>query len=147
MVAVRTLLLVCALSALVLGQARAVKNDYGQIDLKEIVNRPADYQGRQVTVIADVVSVNADYKSLDVFDAATKALIGVSLAQLSRTQRQALVTEPVHRVSVSGRIEMKNGRATIKADKVTPLAAISRNPTYLFRVKAIKSGSGFAFNL
>jgi hypothetical protein len=126
MIAIRTLLLVCALSVLGLAQTGAVKNDHGQtaiIDIKEVVKRPAEYQGRQVTVTADIVSIHANYRSLDVFDANAKALIGVSLVGLPRAQRQALITEPIHRISVAGRIEMKNGRAIIRAEKVTIVSA------------------------
>jgi hypothetical protein len=121
MIVFRTFLLVCALSGIVMGQTGTVKNNYRQIDLKELIKHPADYQGHLVTITADIISVNADYKSVDVFDSQSKALIGVSTTQLSRTQRQSLVTAPVHRVSISGRIRVKNGRAMIKAEKVTPL--------------------------
>jgi hypothetical protein len=50
-----------------------------------------------------------------------KVLINVSIVHLPKNQRQALVTGAVHRVSVYGRIEMKGSRATIKAEKVTPI--------------------------
>jgi hypothetical protein len=118
----RILLLVCALSGFVMGQTGRVKDTYGQVDLKELISNPADYRGRLVTITADIISVNADYKSLDVFDSQSKALIGVSTTQLSKTQRQSLVTTPIHRVSISGRIGVKKGRVMIKAEKVTPLA-------------------------
>lgn len=114
-------LMVCVLAVVALGQGQPVNHNYEQVDLKDFVNRPADYVGRRVAITAEVVSVSADYRAIDVFDSKSKALIAVSLTQLPRQLRQTLVTEPVHRVSVYGRIEVKRGRAVIKADKVTPL--------------------------
>ncbi|MCG3161989.1 MAG: hypothetical protein JMDDDDMK_03217 [Acidobacteria bacterium] len=121
MKAVRSFLLICFLAAAVSGQGREAGKDYAQVDLKDFVNRPADYLGRRVAVTAEVVSVSADYRAIDVFDSRSKALIGVSLTQLPWQLRQTLVVEPVRRVSVYGRIEMKRGRVVIKADRVTPL--------------------------
>ena len=121
MKAVRSFLLICFLTVIVVGQGREADKENTQIDLMNFVNRPADYLGRRVAFTADVVSVSADYRAIDVFDSKSKALIGVSLSQLSRQMRQTLVNEPVRRVSVYGRIEMKRGRPVIKAEKITPL--------------------------
>ena len=121
MKAVRSFLLICFLAVVVAGQGREAGKDYAQVDLKDFVNRPADYLGRRVAVTAEVVSVSADYRAIDVFDSKSKALIGVSLTHLPKQLRQALILEPVRNVSVYGRVEMKRGRAVIKADKVTPL--------------------------
>jgi hypothetical protein len=121
MKAVRSFLLICVFAVIAVAQGRDADKDYTQIDLVNFVNRPADYLGRRVAITADVISVSADYRAIDVFDSRSKALIGVSLSQLSRQLRQSLVNEPVRRVSVYGRIEMKRGRAVIKAEKVTPL--------------------------
>ncbi len=123
MISLRVFLLVCLLSFSGFGQAVSEKNDYPQIDLKDFTSRPADYQGRAVAITADVISVSADYRSLDVFDSKSKALIGISLTQLSRSKRQALVNEPVHRVSIYGHVGMINGRAVIKADRVLPISS------------------------
>jgi hypothetical protein len=118
---IRTLIMVCCLAVAALAQDRA-DNGYAQIDLKEFSKRSSDFDGRRVAITADVVSVSADFRAMDVFDNGSKTLIAVSLSQLSKSQRQALINDPVHRVSVYGRIEMKNGRAVIKADQVMPLA-------------------------
>jgi hypothetical protein len=121
MKAVRSFLLICIFAVIAVAQGREADKDFLQVDLMNFVNRPADYLGRRVAITADVISVSADYRAIDVFDSKSKALIGVSLSQLSRQTRQALVNEPVRRVSVYGRVEMKRGRAVIKAEKVTPL--------------------------
>ena len=119
-------LLVSVLAVLGFGQTRAVvnsENSYAQVDMKDFASRPAECQGRRVTVTAEVVSVSADYRELNVFDSRSKALIGVSLTQLSKAQRHALIAEPVHHVAVYGRVEMKNGQVVIKADMVMPVSA------------------------
>ncbi len=122
MLLVRTLILICCFAVAALAQGREANNGYAQIELKEVASRSAELEGRRVTVTADVISVGADLRTLDVFDNGSKTLVSVSLTQLSKSQRQTLVNNPVHRVSVFGRVEMKNGRTMIKADQVMPLA-------------------------
>ncbi len=123
---VRTLSLICCLTAAAFAQGRLANSNsdtsYAQFDLKEISTRAAELEGRRIVVIAEIVSVSADQKALVVFDNNTKTLTNVSLVQLTKSQRHTLVTDPIHRVSVYGRVEMKNGRAIIKADQVMPLA-------------------------
>ncbi len=116
---VRALLVVCFLSAMALGQSHVAKNDYARIELKDFVTRPADHQGRRVLVTADVVSIGADFQSLNVFDTGSKSLVLVSIAQLPKSQRQMLINGPVTRITVWGKIEMRKGRAMVKADKVS----------------------------
>ncbi|MEK7832885.1 MAG: hypothetical protein AAB401_17475 [Acidobacteriota bacterium] len=123
---VRTLILVCCLAVAALAQSQTpgnhADNSYAEIDLKEIANHAAEFEGRRVVITAEIVSVNADQRTLTVFDNTSKTLAGISLTQLSKSQRHRLITDPIHRVSVYGRVEVKNGRATIKADQVMPLA-------------------------
>jgi len=126
---VRTFVLICCLAVPLFAHGAAqpdpVKNaetSYAQIDLKEFAAHPAEFEGRRIAVTADIVSVGADLRTVNIFDNESKALVGVSLGQLSKAQRQSLANEPVHRVSVYGRVEVKNGRAIIKADQVMPLA-------------------------
>jgi hypothetical protein len=122
MLLARTLVLICCLTVLAFAQSRTVEHAYALIDLKAFATKPAEFEGRRVAVTADIFSVNADARTLNVFDAPSKALVSVSLTHLSKSQRQALIAEPVIRVSVFGRVEMKDGRAVIKADQVMPLA-------------------------
>lgn len=120
---VRTLILVCCLAVATLAQSQTEKSSYAEVDLKEVASRSAEFEGRKVAVTAEIVSVNADQRTLTVFDNTSKTLATVSLTQLTKSQRQTLITDPIHRVSVYGRVEVKNGRALIKADQVMPLAA------------------------
>ncbi|MBP6824629.1 MAG: hypothetical protein KA368_23995 [Acidobacteria bacterium] len=120
---VRTLILVCCLAVAALAQSQTEKSSYAEVDLKEVASRSAEFEGRKVAVTAEIVSVNADQRTLTVFDNTSKTLATVSLTQLTKSQRQTLITDPIHRVSVYGRVEVKNGRALIKADQVMPLAA------------------------
>ena len=122
MFSVRTIVLLSCLMVTAFAQNRAVEQGYAPIELKAVAAAPADLEGRRVTVSAEIFSINADARTLNVFDAHSKTLVGVSLVQLSKSQRQALIAEPVVRVSVFGRVELKNGRAIIKADQVMPLA-------------------------
>lgn len=122
MLLVRTLILVCCFAVVALAQGREADNGYAQIELKEVASRSAELEGRRVAIVADVVSVGADLRTMDIFDSRSKTLASVSLTQLSKSQRQTLISEPVHKVSVFGRVEMKNGRMVIKADQVMPLA-------------------------
>ncbi len=121
MFSVRTVVLLACLMVPAFAQSRAIEQGYAPIELKAIAAAPADLEGRRVTVTAEIFSVNADARTLNVFDLHSKTLVGVSLVQLSKSQRQALLAEPVVRVSVFGRVELKNGRAVIKADQVMPL--------------------------
>lgn len=122
MLLVRTLILACCFAVIALAQGLTANNGYAQIDLKEVASRSAELEGRRVAIIADVVSVGADQRTLDIFDSRSKTLASVSLTQLSKSQRQTLIGEPVYKVSVFGRVELKNGRMVIKADQVMPLA-------------------------
>ncbi|MGH9800463.1 MAG: hypothetical protein ACRD82_08880 [Blastocatellia bacterium] len=122
MFVVRTLVLICCLVVAALAQDRQnAGNGYAPIELKEIAKRATELEGRRVAVTAEIVSVNADGRALVVFDNDSKTLASVSLTQLAKSQRQALIANPIHRVSVYGRVELKNGRAIIKADQVMPL--------------------------
>ncbi|HQR34744.1 MAG TPA: hypothetical protein PLK30_18550 [Blastocatellia bacterium] len=123
---VRTLCLICCLTVAALAQGRLANSNsdtsYAQFDLKEISTHATELEGRRIVVIAEIISVSADQKALVVFDNNTKTLVNVSLVQLTKSQRHTLVSDPIHRVSVYGRVEMKNGHAAIKADQVMPLA-------------------------
>src|ERR1051326_1943045 len=133
----RSLLLICVLASLAYGQTvknnfhrnQAVKpatqapvqSDYRQVALADCASAPEEYQGKLVTVTADVVSVDAKYQGINLFDTNTKTLMGVSLMRLTKAQRRSLVIEPVHRVAVYGSVTTKAGRLMIEAHKVVPM--------------------------
>ena len=114
MIAIRLFLSLCFLTGLAAGQG-----DYQQIDLADFVRHPEAYQGRMVEVTAEVISINADANALRLYDAPSKALIGVSLTQLEEAPRRALIRDPIHRLSVYGRAELSGGRLIIDAHSVT----------------------------
>lgn len=122
---VRTLILVVCLAVVGFAQGRTTGSNtdgnYAQTDLKEISRHTTELEGHKVAITADIISISADRRSLVVFDNTTKTLANVSLAQLGKSQRRSLIADPIHRVSVFGRVEIKNGRALIKADQVMPL--------------------------
>jgi hypothetical protein len=95
----------------------AARDGYRRLDADDL-RHPESCQGRLVEVTAEVVSVNADAKNLHLFDAQSKTLIVVSLIQLKSKERRALILTPVHRLSVYGRAEMREGRLVIDAHNV-----------------------------
>ncbi len=137
---VTILVFVCLLAAAAFGQtvageaghtarpAQPKQLNYVQVDAAELLQRPAAYRGRRITLTAEVVSVNARSHSLNLYDQRTRALIGVSLAELPKTQRRQLIAEPVYHVTVYGVAEMQEGRLVLKAEQVMPvvLTQVSR---------------------
>lgn len=133
----RSLLLICVLASLV--SAQTVKNnfhrsqsvkpaatapapsDYRQVALADCADAPDEYQGKLVAVTAEVISVDAKYQGINLFDANSKTLLGVSLTRLPKAQRRSLVQDPVLRVAVYGSVAMKGGRCLIEAHKVVPM--------------------------
>src|SRR4029453_18172114 len=95
----------------------AAKDGYQRLEAKDSLH-PESYTGQLVQVTAEVVSISADSKDLHLFDAQSKALIVVSLAHLKREQRHDLILNPIHRLSVCGRAEIRNGRLMIDAHTV-----------------------------
>jgi len=113
--AIRTILCLCFLVI----PAAAAGDGYEALETRDF-RRPEACQGRLVEVTAEVVSVSVDSKTLHLYDAQSKALIGVSLSKLTIEERRALILNPVHRISVYGRVDVKNGRLVIEADRVEP---------------------------
>ena len=92
--------------------------EYQPIDTTDFANRTAAYEGQLVAVTGQLCAVNADGRSVQLFDASSKALIDVSISHLQRSQRRALLLGPVRRVSVYGKAEVKSGKLTIDAHRV-----------------------------
>lgn len=105
--------------------AKSGEQPYVQVFVAEVLRHPNDFQGRRVTLTAEIVSVNARQESLDIYDQHSRAQIGVSLAELSRLQRRRLVADPIRRVTVFGRVEVLNGRPHVKAEQVAPVEMVS----------------------
>jgi len=106
------------LTVLILAAVVVAHDSYESIDTTDFANRAASYQGRLVEVSGAVVAINADGKSIQIFDANTKALIEVSLLNLKKAQRNSLMMSPVRKISVHGKTEVRNGKLSIDAHKV-----------------------------
>jgi len=92
---------------------------YQAIDTTNFANRAAAYEGQLVSVAGQVCAVNADGKSIRLFDKDSRALIDVSLNHLQRSQRRDLMMTGVRQVVVYGKAEVKDGKLTIDAHKVS----------------------------
>jgi hypothetical protein len=100
------------------GLANASVN-YQSIDTTNFASRAAAYEGQLVAVTGQLCAINADGKSLRLFDKESKALIEVSLNHLSRSQRRELMMTGVGRVAVYGKAEVRDGKLIIDAHKVS----------------------------
>ena len=102
----------------------------GRFKIADFVSNPDAFAGRTVEVQARVVAINADGKSIELFDSPSQTRISVQLAQLTKTERKALIRSDVREVLVRGRVSMVAGRLTIYAesvqwnDKVEPKAEV-----------------------
>jgi hypothetical protein len=135
MLLIRSILLASALACLALGQVvvgtaqpakhvalvKPANQNYVQIDVAELLRHPAEYAGRRVTVTAEVVSVNAQKNALSVYDQRSRAQLGVSLSEISKTQRRRIVADPIHQVALFGRVELQDGQPCLKAEQVLPV--------------------------
>jgi len=108
------------LTVLILSVVVVANDAYEPIDTTNFANRVDSYQGRLVAVSGAVVAINADRKSIQIFDTHTKALIEVRLLTLTKAQRNALMLNGVRKVSVYGKTEVRNGKLSIDAHKVVP---------------------------
>ena len=108
------------LTVLILSVVVVANDAYEPIDTTNFVNRADSYQGRLVAVSGAVVAINADRKSIQIFDTHTKALIEVRLLTLTKAQRNTLMLNGVRKVSVYGKTEVRNGKLSIDAHKVVP---------------------------
>ena len=94
-----------------------------RLTISDVASDPDAFAGRIVEVEARVVAINADGQSLELFDSPSYKRISVQLAQLPRTERQALIRSDVREVLVRGRVSVVAGRLTIHAESVQWSAA------------------------
>ena len=88
------------------------------VDLAEFACHPESFAGRNIEVNANLIAINADGKSLELFDSRTRTRIDVRITQLRKADRLALLHSDARRVSVSGRASLVEGRLTIDADRI-----------------------------
>ncbi len=91
---------------------------YREVSLAEIRDNPHRFSGQRVTFTAEIFSLAADSRSLDLYDGASKAMINVSLVNIKKSERRALVQTPVHRISVSGKLNVDRGQVVLEAERV-----------------------------
>ena len=91
---------------------------YREVSLAEIRDNPTLFSGQRVTFTAEIFSLAADSRSLDLYDGKTRTLINVSLANIKKSERRALVQAPVHRISVSGKLNLDRGQVVLEAERV-----------------------------
>jgi len=89
-----------------------------EINMVELRNHPELFDGRSVEVTGRVIAINADSKSLELFDSESKTILRVRLEGLPRAQRDLLISSDVRRVTVAGRASMLRNRLVIDAQKV-----------------------------
>jgi len=91
-----------------------------RIDIAYLNTHP-EALGQVVEVSAKVIAINADAKSMELFDSQSRTTIQVNMMQLKRSERNALVRSNVRRVTVSGRAKMVAGRLVIDAQRIEAL--------------------------
>jgi len=89
-----------------------------RLKIADFASDPNAFAGRIVEVEARVVAINADGQSLELFDSPSHTRISVQLAQLTKTERMALIRSDAREVLVRGRVSVVAGRLTIHAVSV-----------------------------
>src|SRR5215510_5171629 len=75
-----------------------------RVKFADFVTDPDAFAGRIVEVEARVVAINADGRSLELFDSQSHTRISVQLAELPKAERKALICSDVREVLVRGRV-------------------------------------------
>ena len=96
-----------------------------RLDIAQLRRDPEAFAGRIVEVQARVIAINADGRSLVLFDSPSHTRVSVELAQLPETDRTALLSTDVRQVVVRGRASIVEGRLTIQAQSVLPVVSNS----------------------
>jgi hypothetical protein len=119
------------LSIFLLAGFAAAHGRYERIDTTDFINHPSDYHGRLVEVTADVIAISADGKSLELFDSRSRMMITVTLTQLQKSQRRALMHSPVRCLVVYGQAMVLGNQLTIDAHRfeALPVESANRQPS------------------
>ena len=96
-----------------------------RVDIGDFRRDPESFAGRIVEVQARVIAINADGQSLVLFDSPSHTRLSVQLNQLPKTEQMALMNADVRQVMVRGRASIVEGRLTIHAQSVLPVASNS----------------------
>jgi hypothetical protein len=109
------------LSLLIVISSAGLTMAHGAVErlrIADFASDPDAFAGRTVEVEGRVVAINADGKSLELFDSPTYTRISVQLAQLPKSERMALIRSDVREVLVRGRVSVVAGRLTIDAESI-----------------------------
>lgn len=101
---------------------------HDKINIADFLNNPEAFASPMVEINARVIAINANSKSMELFDSKTRTMILVNLSQLAKSERNALIRTDVRQVSVTGRANMVDGRLLITADSVQ-IVTIDMKPT------------------
>src|SRR5215471_11342753 len=71
-----------------------------KVNLADLRNQPAIFDGRIVEVSGRVIAISADSKSMELFDSQTRTTIVVRLSGLNSLERSNVITNSVHNVTV-----------------------------------------------
>ena len=121
MASFRIFLAVILLTTGVFAQTGRVYNlppHYREVSLSQIRDNPNLFSGQRVTFTAEIFSLAADSRSIDLYDGRSKTLISVSLVNIKKAERRALVQTAVHRISVSGKLNLDRGQVVLEAERV-----------------------------
>jgi len=102
---------------------------YDKINIADFCNNPAAFDGRSIEVSGRVIAINAQSKSMELFDSQSKTVVVVRLSQLPKSERSALINNDVRRVQVSGRAKMVGQRLMIDAEKIEILKVETKDQT------------------
>jgi ABC-type uncharacterized transport system ATPase component len=117
----RSLAAVVVLAGCVLAQTGRVENltlQYREVNLSDVLRNPGVYTGQRVTLTAEILSLSADSRSIDLYDGLSRTMVSVSLASIRKAERRALLQAPVLRISVSGLVNLDRGQVVIEAERV-----------------------------
>jgi hypothetical protein len=103
--------------------AMAARRGDERVNIADFASDPDSFAGRTVEVEARVVAINADGRTLELFDSPSHTRISVQLAQLPKSERLALIRSNVRELLVRGRAAVIAGRLTINANSVQWAAA------------------------
>ena len=106
------------LSIMFLAGVASAHGLYERIDTTDFIKQPSTYHGRLVEVTADVIAISADGKSLQLFDTRSSMMINVTLKQLQKSQRSALMHSPARHLLVYGQAMVIGDRLSIDAHRV-----------------------------
>lgn len=112
-----TKLVQITLCILILAGVAAAHGRYERIKTTEFAAHPESFAGRLVEVRADIIAVSADGRSVELFDRESRATITVNLSQIQKSQRNALIHSPAHRLLVYGQAIVGGQRLMIDAHK------------------------------